>query len=140
MADGPFGSANGSVWNVVFGYNGGLISGAALVAAACCIGYGLVLAPLFVAAEGTKGMVMRVFTLPGYPLVFKVIRDRFGAPLDAMAHRIAHQMQERVAAALENRLAVALKIAEDLMDQRSAMMPGPARWQEWRAEQHRRQS
>lgn len=30
-----------------------------------------------VAAEGTPGMVMAVFTLPSYPLVFKVIRDRF---------------------------------------------------------------
>ena len=29
-------------------------------------------------AEGTPGMVMAVFTLPSYPLVFKVIRDRFG--------------------------------------------------------------
>lgn len=29
-------------------------------------------------AEGTPGMVMAVFTLPSYPLVFKVIRDTFG--------------------------------------------------------------
>jgi len=28
-------------------------------------------------AEGTRGMVMMVFTLPGYPLVFKIVRDRF---------------------------------------------------------------
>lgn len=28
-------------------------------------------------ADGTRGMVMLVFTLPGYPLVFKVMRDRF---------------------------------------------------------------
>lgn len=28
-------------------------------------------------AEGKKGMVMLVFTLPSYPLVFKLIRDRF---------------------------------------------------------------
>lgn len=33
-----------------------------------------------VAAEGTLGMVMAVFTLPGQPLVFKVIRDRFAWP------------------------------------------------------------
>jgi isocitrate dehydrogenase kinase/phosphatase len=33
-----------------------------------------------VRAEGTPGMVMAVFTLPGYPLVFKVIRDRFAWP------------------------------------------------------------
>lgn len=30
-----------------------------------------------VEAEGKKGMVMLVFTLPSYPLVFKLIRDRF---------------------------------------------------------------
>jgi isocitrate dehydrogenase kinase/phosphatase len=31
-------------------------------------------------AEGTPGMVMTVFTLPSYPLVFKLIRDRFAWP------------------------------------------------------------
>lgn len=31
-------------------------------------------------ADGTPGMVMAVFTLPGYPLVFKVIRDTFAEP------------------------------------------------------------
>jgi isocitrate dehydrogenase kinase/phosphatase len=31
-------------------------------------------------ADGERGMVMAVFTLPGYPLVFKVIRDRFAWP------------------------------------------------------------
>ncbi|PKL96865.1 MAG: bifunctional isocitrate dehydrogenase kinase/phosphatase [Gammaproteobacteria bacterium HGW-Gammaproteobacteria-8] len=30
-----------------------------------------------VEADGTRGMVMLVFTLPGYPLVFKLMRDRF---------------------------------------------------------------
>lgn len=34
----------------------------------------------FVAAEGTRGMVMLVFTLPSYDVVFKLIRDRFDAP------------------------------------------------------------
>lgn len=32
---------------------------------------------LLTQAEGTPGMVMAVFTLPSYPLVFKLIRDRF---------------------------------------------------------------
>jgi isocitrate dehydrogenase kinase/phosphatase len=32
------------------------------------------------AADGERGMVMAVATLPGYPLVFKVIRDRFAFP------------------------------------------------------------
>ncbi|WP_058196631.1 bifunctional isocitrate dehydrogenase kinase/phosphatase [Xanthomonas translucens] len=31
-------------------------------------------------ADGTPGMVMAVFTLPSYPLVFKLIRDRFAYP------------------------------------------------------------
>lgn len=34
----------------------------------------------FVVAEGTKGMVMLVFTLPSYDLVFKLIKDRFDYP------------------------------------------------------------
>ena len=33
-------------------------------------------------APGIKGMVMAVFTLPSYPYVFKVIRDRFAPPKD----------------------------------------------------------
>ena len=31
-------------------------------------------------ADGERGMVMAVFTLPSYPLVFKLIRDQFGYP------------------------------------------------------------
>ncbi|OGT84876.1 MAG: bifunctional isocitrate dehydrogenase kinase/phosphatase [Gammaproteobacteria bacterium RIFCSPLOWO2_12_FULL_52_10] len=34
----------------------------------------------FVHAEGDKGLVMIVFTLPSYNLVFKIIRDKFGYP------------------------------------------------------------
>lgn len=34
----------------------------------------------FVAARGTEGMVMAVFTLPGFDIVFKVIKDRFEPP------------------------------------------------------------
>ena len=33
-----------------------------------------------VTAPGIKGMVMSVFTLPSYPFVFKVIKDRFAPP------------------------------------------------------------
>jgi isocitrate dehydrogenase kinase/phosphatase len=36
----------------------------------------------FVVAPGIKGMVMLVFTLPSFPFVFKVIRDRFAPPKD----------------------------------------------------------
>ena len=35
---------------------------------------------LLTQAEGERGMVMAVFTLPSYPLVFKVIRERFAYP------------------------------------------------------------
>lgn len=33
----------------------------------------------FEIAPGTKGMVMTVFTLPSYPVVFKIIKDRFSS-------------------------------------------------------------
>jgi isocitrate dehydrogenase kinase/phosphatase len=36
----------------------------------------------FVIAPGVRGLVMMVFTLPSYPYVFKVIRDRFPPPKD----------------------------------------------------------
>jgi isocitrate dehydrogenase kinase/phosphatase len=36
----------------------------------------------FVIAPGVRGMVMFVFTLPSFPFVFKVIRDRFAPPKD----------------------------------------------------------
>ncbi|MGI9114336.1 MAG: bifunctional isocitrate dehydrogenase kinase/phosphatase [Chthoniobacterales bacterium] len=37
----------------------------------------------FVGAEGTRGMVMVVFTLPSYDVVFKLIRDRFDQPKES---------------------------------------------------------
>jgi isocitrate dehydrogenase kinase/phosphatase len=36
----------------------------------------------FVAAPGIPGLVMLVFTLPSFPYVFKLIRDRFAPPKD----------------------------------------------------------
>lgn len=36
----------------------------------------------FIIAPGIKGLVMLVFTLPSYPYVFKVIRDRVAPPKD----------------------------------------------------------
>jgi isocitrate dehydrogenase kinase/phosphatase len=33
-------------------------------------------------ADGQRGMVMVVFTMPSYPVVFKIIRDRFDFPKD----------------------------------------------------------
>jgi isocitrate dehydrogenase kinase/phosphatase len=34
----------------------------------------------FEMAQGKRGMVMEVFTMPSYDIVFKIIKDRFGAP------------------------------------------------------------
>ncbi len=39
-------------------------------------------------AEGTPGMVMAVFTLPSYPLVFKLIRDQFAWPKTMTRHQV----------------------------------------------------
>lgn len=39
-------------------------------------------------ADGTPGMVMSVFTLPSYPLVFKLIRDRFAWPKTLTRHQV----------------------------------------------------
>ncbi len=43
----------------------------------------------FVHAEGTRGLVMIVFTLPSYNLVFKIIRDNPGYPKD-LSHKEVH--------------------------------------------------
>ncbi len=37
----------------------------------------------FIAAEGTRGMVMLVFTLPSYDVVFKLIKDSFDFPKES---------------------------------------------------------
>ncbi|HVO89080.1 MAG TPA: bifunctional isocitrate dehydrogenase kinase/phosphatase [Casimicrobiaceae bacterium] len=42
----------------------------------------------FVIAPGIKGLVMSVFTLPSYPYVFKVIKDRIAASKDTDAARV----------------------------------------------------
>ena len=46
---------------------------------------------LFVAAPGVPGRVMVVFTLPSFPYVFKVIRDRFEPPKDTDRPRVEAQ-------------------------------------------------
>jgi isocitrate dehydrogenase kinase/phosphatase len=38
----------------------------------------------FVHADGERGLVMCVFTLPSYPLVFKLIRDKFAFPKESV--------------------------------------------------------
>jgi len=47
----------------------------------------------FVIAPGARGMVMSVFTLPSYPYVFKVIKDRFPAPKDTTREAVMDKYQ-----------------------------------------------
>ena len=42
----------------------------------------------FIVAPGIKGLVMAVFTLPSYPYVFKVIRDRIAPSKDTSRERV----------------------------------------------------
>jgi len=47
----------------------------------------------FVHAPGERGLVMLVFTLPSHDLVFKVIRDRFGAPKSSTREDVIDRYQ-----------------------------------------------
>jgi isocitrate dehydrogenase kinase/phosphatase len=47
----------------------------------------------FVHAPGETGLVMIVFTLPSHDLVFKVIRDRFGAPKKSTRAEVIERYQ-----------------------------------------------
>jgi isocitrate dehydrogenase kinase/phosphatase len=47
----------------------------------------------FVVAPGIKGMVMLVFTMPSYPYVFKVIRDRFAPPKEIDRETVMRKYQ-----------------------------------------------
>jgi isocitrate dehydrogenase kinase/phosphatase len=47
----------------------------------------------FVHAPGERGLVMIVFTLPSHDLVFKVIRDRFGAPKNTTRAEVMERYQ-----------------------------------------------
>ena len=47
----------------------------------------------FVHAPGERGLVMIVFTLPSHDLVFKVIRDRFGAPKTSAREDVVERYQ-----------------------------------------------
>ena len=47
----------------------------------------------FVHAPGERGLVMMVFTLPSHDLVFKVIRDRFGAPKTSTRENVIERYQ-----------------------------------------------
>jgi isocitrate dehydrogenase kinase/phosphatase len=48
---------------------------------------------LFVEAPGARGQVMHVFTLPSYPYVFKVIRDRFGPAKNTTREAVMRKFQ-----------------------------------------------
>lgn len=48
---------------------------------------------LFRTARGEKGMVMVVFTMPGYDVVFKVIRDRFGPAKSVTREHVKERYQ-----------------------------------------------
>jgi len=45
----------------------------------------------FIVAPGIEGMVMSVFTLPSYPYVFKVIKDKFAAPKKITRQKVKGQ-------------------------------------------------
>jgi isocitrate dehydrogenase kinase/phosphatase len=47
----------------------------------------------FVHAPGERGLVMIVFTLPSHDLVFKVIRDHFGAPKTSTREEVIERYQ-----------------------------------------------
>jgi isocitrate dehydrogenase kinase/phosphatase len=47
----------------------------------------------FVIAPGARGLVMVTFTLPGFDIVFKVIRDRFAAPKTTTRQRVMGKYQ-----------------------------------------------
>lgn len=45
----------------------------------------------FILAPGIEGMVMSVFTLPSFPYVFKVIKDKFAAPKKVTRQQVKDQ-------------------------------------------------
>jgi isocitrate dehydrogenase kinase/phosphatase len=47
----------------------------------------------FASAEGDEGMVMAVFTLPSFNVVFKVIKDTFGAPKNTTRRSVMEKYQ-----------------------------------------------
>jgi isocitrate dehydrogenase kinase/phosphatase len=47
----------------------------------------------FIVAPGIRGMVMCVFTLPSYPYVFKVIKDRFSPPKEMTRETVKDKYQ-----------------------------------------------
>ncbi|HEX2081527.1 MAG TPA: bifunctional isocitrate dehydrogenase kinase/phosphatase [Longimicrobium sp.] len=77
----------------------------------------------FERAEGVKGLVMIVFTLPGHNVVFKVIRDRFGAPKDVSREQVMEKYRLVFARDRVGRLADAQEF-EHLQFPRDRFDPG----------------
>jgi len=50
-------------------------------------------AETFHTAPGTAGLVMVTFTLPGFDIIFKIIRDRFAAPKSTTPERVRSKYQ-----------------------------------------------
>ena len=75
----------------------------------------------FVPAEGARGMVMLVFTLPGYDVVFKLIRDRFDVPKENDRHDVMRRYRivfehDRAGRLVEAHEFEHLRIARDRFD------------------------
>ncbi len=75
----------------------------------------------FVAAEGTRGMVMLVFTLPSYDVVFKLIKDHFDYPKESTRAEVMRRYRlvfehDRAGRLVEAHEFEHLRIARDRFD------------------------
>jgi isocitrate dehydrogenase kinase/phosphatase len=75
----------------------------------------------FVVAEGARGMVMLVFTLPSYDVVFKLIKDRFDYPKDTSRAEVMRRYalvfeHDRAGRMIEAHEFEHLRIARDRFD------------------------
>lgn len=75
----------------------------------------------FIAAEGTRGMVMLVFTLPSYDVVFKLIKDHFDPPKETSRAEVKRRYRmvfehDRAGRLVEAHEFEHLRIARDRFD------------------------
>jgi len=75
----------------------------------------------FVVAEGTRGMVMLVFTLPSYDVVFKLIKDHFDYPKESTRAEVMRRYRlvfehDRAGRLVEAHEFEHLRIARDRFD------------------------
>lgn len=75
----------------------------------------------FQTAEGVEGLVMIVFTIPGYDIVFKVIRDRFPVQKKVTPTQVADRYQfvarhDRAGRLVEAQRFEGLRLPEDRFD------------------------